>query len=122
MVEILLYKIPLSFFITLSCNDRYSTVYCLFTTYVSLTKKAEWGVVILNNIIWSELFYDDWLPSECIYVAVYFEFLLCFYCAHVNNEAGKKALQMVGETLMAIDQGGIHDHIGKVCFLLAVKE
>ncbi|VDK67335.1 unnamed protein product [Litomosoides sigmodontis] len=44
---------------------------------------------------------------------VYFEFLLCFYRAHVNNEAGKKALKMVGETLMAIDRGGIHDHIGK---------
>ncbi|VBB32382.1 unnamed protein product [Acanthocheilonema viteae] len=44
---------------------------------------------------------------------VYLEFLLCFYCAHVNKEAGRNALQMVGETLMAIDQGGIHDHIGK---------
>ncbi|CAG9531280.1 unnamed protein product [Cercopithifilaria johnstoni] len=44
---------------------------------------------------------------------VYFEFLLCFYCAHVNSEAGRNALQMVGETLMAINRGGIHDHIGK---------
>uniref|UniRef100_A0A915PGZ6 DUF255 domain-containing protein n=1 Tax=Setaria digitata TaxID=48799 RepID=A0A915PGZ6_9BILA len=46
-------------------------------------------------------------------LCVNLDFLLCFYCAHANNEAGKNALRMVGETLMAIDRGGIHDHIGK---------
>uniref|UniRef100_A0A0R3RFR1 Thioredox_DsbH domain-containing protein n=1 Tax=Elaeophora elaphi TaxID=1147741 RepID=A0A0R3RFR1_9BILA len=44
---------------------------------------------------------------------VYLEYLLCFYCVYMNNEASRNALRMVGETLMAIDRGGIHDHIGK---------
>lgn len=63
---------------------------------------------------------NDSLTSECVCIAVYLDFLLCFYCAHVNNEAGRNALQMVGETLMAIDRGGIHDHIGKVYYFVPV--
>lgn len=53
-----------------------------------------------------------------MHVAVYLEFLLYFYCAHANNKVGKNALQMVGETLIAIDRGGIHDHIREVFVFL----
>ncbi|VDN02553.1 unnamed protein product [Thelazia callipaeda] len=41
------------------------------------------------------------------------EFLLCFYSVYPNDDSGKNALRMVGETLMAINRGGIHDHVGK---------
>ncbi|VDO57285.1 unnamed protein product, partial [Onchocerca flexuosa] len=57
--------------------------------------------------------YKGFGPAPKFPNCVYLDFLLCFYCTHANNEAGRNALQMVGETLMAIDRGGIHDHIGK---------
>lgn len=43
------------------------------------------------------------------------DFLLHYYSMNKTTESGKNALEMVGKTLEKMANGGIHDHVGKVC-------
>ncbi|VDM06619.1 unnamed protein product [Wuchereria bancrofti] len=95
----------------------------LFLSSMKLSMKPKHGVLpSLEEIEWAcynhlkntfDEEYKGFGSAPKFASCVYLDFLLCFYYTHANDEAGKNALRMVGETLMAISRGGIHDHIGK---------
>ena len=41
-------------------------------------------------------------------------FLLKFYSRYIGSDMGQSALTMVLNTLKAMSNGGIHDHVGQV--------
>ena len=48
------------------------------------------------------------------FYAVILGFLLKFYARYIGSEMGQSALDMVLVCLRAMNNGGIHDHIGQV--------
>lgn len=46
-------------------------------------------------------------------VSVDLDFLMYYYRQNSSQSSGHSALKMLDETLTAIDNGGIHDHLGK---------